>query len=208
MRQFDGETVEEYTARFSGTFDIEPVDGETIHRDDEIMVVVIARTKELGVKDTRSGNTRLQFVFSPNEVRLVSKPELQRTLLHQLGFKEEQGFPAMDDPEFGDKLRTMLDEGELGQAGPRSTAPDSSIEVDDLEVRKLQEVWLAHRPSTTVDEAEQLIEDEAFRARVEESHAQPAEIDTSDLQPIEGTPVTVPSGPRKDQVLARFLNEA
>lgn len=199
--RFDGMSVDSYGGRFGGSFDLVPEDGKVLRLDDEVMVVTIARVKQVAVSETRSGDTRLVYVLRPDESRIVHNAQLLHGLLLNLDFpaadldvdETTSSFPALDDPDFADKLKDYLALGLQGDGSAGTKVPSTEIAESESVIEQLGD--LENDPRFEgVAPGERIVVDQFRVADIDRAGPPKA--------PVESTEIT-----RKDTVLSGFLNE-
>lgn len=96
--RFDGFTVDQFQARFAGTFDVEDYDAMQQGLDGEVMFVVVAKVKGATITETPAGDVRRVNSLGVKQVAAVRKAELREELAELLGLDlpMQLPFPPVD----------------------------------------------------------------------------------------------------------------
>jgi len=97
MEKFDGFTVDKYSARLSGAFDLTPDEGDRLRYGETVVFVGVATVGPATFNETRGGDIARTNVLKPREVVLVPADRVQDVLV-ELGIPTQLTLDRPSDP--------------------------------------------------------------------------------------------------------------
>lgn len=136
--RFDGLEVDQYLARFTGTFELEPHEVEYLSADSTIVAIVVARVDGAQFRvDKKSGEVKRVNTLDVQGFAVVDDPQLRETLFQHLAALQVDAV-FTPPPEREQEMRVAIDEAErqddaeatyVKPQPPVAVVPESDEEV-------------------------------------------------------------------------------
>lgn len=98
--RFDGLAVDEFKARFAGTFDLADRDAMQMGLDGEVMIVVVARLNGASITETSTGDVRRTNKLAVRSVAVVRSQLDREEIADRYGLETmQQQFPFSAPPD-------------------------------------------------------------------------------------------------------------
>lgn len=127
--RFDGLTVDQFHARFAGTFELDDYDAMYQGLDGEVMFVVVAKVKGASITETPVGDVRRTNTLAVKQVAMVRKAEAREELADIYGLELPLTLPGVLEATASSAPAASP------EATPVLTAVETDEDEDDGEAR-------------------------------------------------------------------------